>query len=79
MSEWDYEAMGRVGLSGVTAKVAGPIAASISRRTGRPQGQILAIIGAAFLALAVINSLRTLDAVIAAGRGKIPRPAEPGE
>ena len=60
--------MGQTGLSGVTAKAAGPIAASISRRTGRPQAQILAIIGAGFLAVSLIDFLRTVDAVITARR-----------
>ncbi|MGP0111189.1 MAG: hypothetical protein ACLPR9_20445 [Acidimicrobiales bacterium] len=68
MSKWNYEAMGRIGLSGVTAKVATPIAATISRRTGRPQGQVLALIGAAFLAISLVDFLRTVDSVIAAGR-----------
>ena len=76
MSKWDYEAMGQVGLSGVTAKIAGPVAASIARRTGRPQKQILAIIGTAFLAVSLIDFLRTVDSVIAAGRASAPS-AEP--
>ena len=68
MGKWNYEAMGEVGLSGIAAKIAAPIAASISRRTGRPQNQILAIMGAAFLAVVLIDFLRTFGSVVAAGR-----------
>jgi len=48
MRKWNYVAMGQIGLSGITAKVARPLASSISRRTGRPEGQVLALIGAGF-------------------------------
>jgi len=59
----DFVAIGQIGLTGVTAKVAKPIAASISLRTGRPQGQKLAVLEAAFLAVSPIDFLRTVDAV----------------
>jgi len=48
MRKWNYVAMGQIGLSGITAKVARPLASSISRRTGRPEGQVLALIGQDF-------------------------------
>jgi len=48
MSKWNLVAMGETGLTGWTAKVARPIAGSIARRTGRPEPEILAVIGAVF-------------------------------
>jgi hypothetical protein len=48
--------------------IAQPVASAIARRTGRPEAQILSLIGAALLAIALINFLREVDAVIAAGR-----------
>ena len=77
MSRWNLTAMGEVGLSGVTAKVARRIAPTISRKTGRSETQILAIIGAGFLAVSLVDFLRTVDAVIAAGRSGGPRPRPP--
>ncbi|HEY7812743.1 MAG TPA: hypothetical protein VIC62_05860 [Nakamurella sp.] len=68
MSKWNFVAMGQAGLTGWTREVATPLARSIARRTGRPEGQILSLIGAAFLAITVIDFLRNVDAVIAAGR-----------
>ena len=68
MAKWNFVAMGQVGLTGWTKAVARPVAHSIARRTGRPEAQILSLIGAAFLAIALINFLREVDAVIAAGR-----------
>jgi hypothetical protein len=68
LSKWNFVAMGEVGLTGSTRKVAGPIARVIARRTGRSEAKILALIGAAFLAVALIDFLRSLDAVLVAGR-----------
>ena len=68
MPKWNFVAMGQVGLTGWTRAVAQPVARSIARRTGRPEAEILSLIGAAFLAMALINFLREVDAVIAAGR-----------
>jgi len=68
MAKWNLVAMGQVGLTGWTAKAARPVARAIARRTGRPEAQILSLIGAGFLAIALINFLREVDAVIAAGR-----------
>ena len=53
---------------GWTKEVARPVARSIARRTGRPEAQILSLIGGVFLAIALIDFLREVDAVIAAGR-----------
>jgi len=64
MSKWNLVAMGQAGLTGWTRAAARPVA----RRTGRPEAEILAVIGAAFLAIALIDFLRQVDAVIAAGR-----------
>ena len=64
MAQWNFVAMGQVGLTGWTGKAARPVA----RRTGRPEAQILSLIGGVFLAIALIDFLREVDAVIAAGR-----------
>jgi hypothetical protein len=68
VTKWNCIAMGETGLSGNTAKVAQPIASAIAKRTGRSTPQILAIIGAGFLAISLIDFLRTVDAAIEAGR-----------
>lgn len=68
MSKWNYVAMGQAGLTGWTRTVAQPVARAVARKTGRPEGEILSLIGAAFLAIALINFLRKIDTVIAAGR-----------
>ena len=66
--QWNFVAMGQVGLTGWTGKAARPVARAVARRTGRPEAQILSLIGAVFLAIALIDFLREVDAVIAAGR-----------
>lgn len=68
MPKWNFVAMGQAGLSGWTGKVARPVARELARRTGRPEAEILALIGAAFLAKTLITFLREVDTVIAAGR-----------
>ncbi len=68
MSKWNFVAMGQVGLTGWTREVSKPVARSIARRTGRPEAEILSLIGAAFLATTLIDFIRNVDAVIAAGR-----------
>ena len=68
MSKWNFVAMGQVGLTGWTREIAKPVARSIARRTGRPEAEILSLIGAAFLATTLIDFIRNVDAVIAAGR-----------
>ena len=68
MRKWNFVAMGQVGLTGWTKVAAQPVARAIARRTGRSETEILALIGAAFLAIALIDFLREVDAVIAAGR-----------
>ena len=60
--------MGQAGLTGWTSEVARPVAASIAHRTGRSEDEILSLIGAAFLAMALIAFLRTVISVIEAGR-----------
>ena len=68
MPRWNLVAMGQVGLTGWTGKAARPVARELARRTGRPEAQILALIGAVFLAKTLIAFVREVDAVIAAGR-----------
>jgi hypothetical protein len=76
MPKWNWVAMGQVGLSGWTKMAAKPLARAVARRTGRPEAQILSLIGAGFLAVSLIDFLRQVDAVIAAGR--IASPASQG-
>jgi hypothetical protein len=68
MPKWNLVAMGQVGLTGWTGAAAKPVARAVARRTGRPEAQILSLIGAGFLAISLIDFLRQVDAVIAAGR-----------
>ena len=68
MAKWNFVAMGQAGLTGRTRIAAQPVARLIARRTGRPEADILALIGTVFLAITVIDFLRNVDAVIAAGR-----------
>jgi len=68
MARWNFVAMGQAGLTGWTSEVARPVAASIARRTGRSEDEILSLIGAAFLAMALVAFLRTVISVIEAGR-----------
>jgi hypothetical protein len=48
--------------------VLGPSQLSIARKTGRSEDQVLALIGAGFLAVALMAFLRTVRSVIVAGR-----------
>ena len=78
MAKWNFVAMGQAGLTGWTRTAAQPAARLIARRTGRPEADILALIGTVFLAITVVNFLRNVDAVIAAGRtGPQPEQAPP--
>jgi hypothetical protein len=56
------------GLTGWTRVAAKAVARAIARSTGRPEAQMLSLIGAGFLVIAVTGFLRQVDAVIAAGR-----------
>ena len=57
MPKWNFvaTAMGQVGLTGYIRVIAQPVARAIARRTGRPEAQILSLIGARLLAIALIN------------------------
>ena len=68
MTKWNFVAMGQVGLTGQASRAAQPVARAVARWTGRPEAQILSLIGAGFLAISLIDFLRQVDAVIAAGR-----------
>jgi hypothetical protein len=68
MAKWNFAAMGQAGLTGRTRAIARPVARAIARRTGRSEADILSLMGAALLAMALINFARTVDAVIKAGR-----------
>ena len=74
MAQWNFVAMGQVGLTGWTRVAAKPVARAVARRTGRPEAQILSLIGAVFLGMALIDFLREVDAVIAAGEPAVSRP-----
>ena len=45
MPKWNFVAMGQVGLTGWTRVAAKPLAQAVARRTGRPEAQILSLIG----------------------------------
>ena len=75
MPKWNFVAMGQAGLTGWTGKAARPVARAVARKTGRPEAQILSLIGAVFLAKTLIGFLREVNTVIAAGRTG-PRPAD---
>jgi hypothetical protein len=75
MVKWNLVAMGQAGLTGWTRAAARPVVRVVARRTGRPEAEILALIGAVFLAIALVDFLREVDAVIAAGR-TVRRPAD---
>ena len=77
MAGWNVEAMGQAGLSDSTIQVARPVAGSIARRTGRSEDEILSLLGAAFLAMTLIDFIRTVIAVVKAGRSGVQRPGEP--
>ena len=68
MPKWNLAAMGQAGLTGRAKDIARPAARSIARRTGRPEADILSLIGAASLTIALINFLSKVNAVIKAGR-----------
>jgi hypothetical protein len=78
MPKWNFAAMAQAGLIGRTRTVAQPVARSIARKTGRTEAQILSLIGAAFLAMSLINFLREVDTVIAAGRSGREPGVQPG-
>lgn len=75
MSKWNYQAMGEVGLTGWRRQAAQPVARLIARRTGWTESEIFPFIGAGFLMITLIDFLRTVDDVIAAGRAG-PRPTD---
>ncbi len=75
MAKWNLAAMGQAGLTGRTRVIAQPVARAIARKTGRSEADILSLIGAAFLAMAVIGFVRTVDTVIKAGR-TVSQPAD---
>jgi len=77
MPKWNFVAMGQAGLTGWTRVAAQPVARAVARSTGRPEAQILSLIGAGFLAISLIDFLRQVDSVIAAGRTP-PKGQEPG-
>jgi hypothetical protein len=80
MPKWDFVAMGQAGLTGRTRDIARPVARSIARRTGRSETDILSLMGAAFLTVALINFLRQVDSVIRAGRtGRQPASDPPAD
>ena len=68
MTKWNFTAMGQVGLTGQTRAAAQAVARAVARRTGWREAQILSLIGAGFLAVSLIDFLRQVDAVVAAGR-----------
>jgi hypothetical protein len=73
MAKWNVVGMGQAGLTGWRKAAAGPVARAVARKTGRPEAEIQAVIGAAFLAIALAGFLREVRTVIVAGRtGRLP-------
>lgn len=68
MSKLNFVAMGEVGLTGWRKQAFQPAARLIARKTGRSEPEILSLIGGGFLLVSLIDFLRTVDDVIAAGR-----------
>jgi hypothetical protein len=66
----DFQAMGRVGLTGVRGKVGRRAASAVADRTEMDEDLIAAIIGGALLALWVYQTVKTVRAIIEAGRGE---------
>jgi hypothetical protein len=64
----DVRAMGKAGLTGVRAKVAERVSGPVAARTGLSEDQVEAVIGALFLALAVVQFVRLMRRVARAGR-----------
>ena len=69
MSKWNSRGDGPGGSDRLDqGRPLGRLPRAVARRTGRPEVEILSFIGAVFLAVAVIDFLREVDAVMAAGR-----------
>jgi dihydrodipicolinate reductase len=66
----DFQAMGRVGLTGVRGRVGRRAARAVSNRTDLDEELVAAVIGGALLALWVYQTVKTLRAVLEAGRGE---------
>jgi|SRR5215468_8869162 len=71
MPRWNFVAMGQVGLTGWRRRAAQPTARLVARMTGRPESEILSLIGAGFLLITLIDFLRTVDDVLAAGQPRV--------
>jgi hypothetical protein len=66
----DFQAMGRVGLSGVRGRVGRRVASAVSSRTDLDEDLVAAIIGGALLALWLYQTMKTFRAIVEAGRGE---------
>jgi hypothetical protein len=64
----NYVRMGQVGLGGWRGKVAGTVATPLAERSRFDEDEIMAIIGAAFLALSLWQSIKLVRSVLEAGR-----------
>jgi hypothetical protein len=65
----NIEAMGRVGLTGVRGKAGRGIARAVARRTTLDEDRVAAVIGGVLLVLTVYQAVKTVRAVVEAGRG----------
>src|SRR5215470_7234380 len=63
-SKWNSVTMGQAALTGRARGAAQPVVRAVARRTGRPEAEVLALIGAVYLAIAFIAFLPTVDAVL---------------
>ncbi|MFL5797330.1 MAG: hypothetical protein ACJ77A_05285 [Actinomycetota bacterium] len=66
----DFQAMGRVGLTGVRGRVGRRAAKAVSNRTDLDEEMVAAVIGGALLALWLYQTVKTFQAVLEAGRGE---------
>ena len=64
----DMQALGESGLTGWRRFAARPVARAVARRSSMNEGQVMALIGGAFLLLTVIGFVRTTVTTIRAAR-----------
>ncbi|CAN5331295.1 hypothetical protein BH20ACT24_BH20ACT24_21030 [soil metagenome] len=62
--------MGKAGLTGWRGRVGERVAGPVSEHTPFGRDQILAVIGAVFLALSIYSFVKTMRRVVQAGRGE---------
>jgi hypothetical protein len=64
----NLRALGQSGLTGWRRRAAQPVARVVARRSSMNEGQVLAIIGGAFLAMTLFGFVRTAMTTVRAAR-----------